>query len=198
MAGQVSPKVVVGLQSELGPYAYSGQYQQAPVPRKGGIFSLDYWQDYDVPEKGPNKGKFPDMEFVLVSVDTSFTEKEENDPNGCTTWGIFRDQDDMPKVMLLWAWRKHLPIHGPTQAPRRITETKEAYAERCKPHWGRAEFPLPDVAEITAVGGIAASMLPGLSRSPLSEDFLGDQGYDGVPFISPLQLAKRSSSFAVL
>src|SRR5580704_13217293 len=88
-----SPKVVVGLQSELGPYAYSGQYQQAPVPRKGGIFSLDYWQDYDVPEKGPNKGKFPDMEFVLVSVDTSFTEKEENDPNGCTTWGIFRDQD---------------------------------------------------------------------------------------------------------
>jgi hypothetical protein len=81
------PNVVVGLQSELGPYAYSGQYQQAPVPRKGGIFSLDYWQDYNVPEKGPNKGKFPDMEFVLVSVDTSFTEKEENDPNGCTTWG---------------------------------------------------------------------------------------------------------------
>jgi predicted phage terminase large subunit-like protein len=134
------PKVVVGLQSELGPYAYSGQYQQAPVPRKGGIFSLDYWQDYDVPERGPSKGKFPDMEFVLVSVDTSFTEKEENDPNGCTTWGIFRDQDDMPKVMLLWAWRKHLPIHGPTQAPRRITETKEAYAERCKPHWGLVEW----------------------------------------------------------
>jgi hypothetical protein len=96
------PNVVVGLQTELGPYAYSGQYQQAPVPRKGGIFSLDYWQDYDVPERGPTRGKFPDMEFVLVSVDTSFTEKEENDPNGCTVWGIFRDQDDMPKVMLLW------------------------------------------------------------------------------------------------
>jgi hypothetical protein len=57
----------------------------------------------------------------------AFSRKEENDPNGCTTWGIFRDQDEMPKVMLLWAWRKHLPIHGPTQAPRKITETKEAW-----------------------------------------------------------------------
>jgi predicted phage terminase large subunit-like protein len=134
------PNVVVGLQTELGPYAYSGQYQQAPVPRKGGIFSLDYWQDYHAPEKGPNRGRFPDMEFVLVSVDTSFTEKEENDPNGCTMWGIFRDQDGMPKVMLLWAWRKHLPIHGPTQPPMTIYETKEAYIERCKPHWGLVEW----------------------------------------------------------
>ena len=134
------PNVVVGLQTELGPYAYSGQYQQAPVPRKGGIFSLEYWQVYDAPESGPRKGKFPDMEFVLVSVDTSFTEKEENDPNGCTTWGIFRDQDDMPKVMLLSAWRKHLPIHGPTQPPKTIYETKEAYVERCKPHWGLVEW----------------------------------------------------------
>jgi hypothetical protein len=46
----------------------------------------------------------------------------------------------MPKVMLLSAWRKHLPIHGPTQPPKTIYETKEAYAERCKPHWGLVEW----------------------------------------------------------
>jgi hypothetical protein len=116
---------------EIGDYGYASQYQQSPVPRKGGILKREYWMDY-LPTR---EGKFPDMDFVCVSVDSSFTEKEENDPNGCTTWGIFWDQDDMPKVMLLSAWRKHLPIHAPTQPPKTIYETKEAYAERCKPHW---------------------------------------------------------------
>jgi hypothetical protein len=46
----------------------------------------------------------------VVSADTSFTEKEENDPTGCTTWGIWTDPTDgPPKVMLIVAWRKHLP-----------------------------------------------------------------------------------------
>jgi hypothetical protein len=29
----------------------------------------------------------PDFDFIVVSVDTALTEKEENDPTGCTTWG---------------------------------------------------------------------------------------------------------------
>jgi hypothetical protein len=84
--------------------------------------------------------EFPDLEFVLVSVDPAFTEKEENDPTGCTVWGIFQDADDMPKVILLWGWRKHLPIHGPTQPPKKISETNEAYIARCTPHWGLVEW----------------------------------------------------------
>jgi hypothetical protein len=31
---------------ELGQYAFAGQYQQSPVPRKGGIFKREYWQPY--------------------------------------------------------------------------------------------------------------------------------------------------------
>jgi hypothetical protein len=69
---------------EIGEYGYAGQYQQSPVPRKGGIIKREYWQDYLIPKSG----KFPDMEFVCVSVDTAFTEKEENDPTGCTTWRL--------------------------------------------------------------------------------------------------------------
>jgi hypothetical protein len=88
---------------EIGDYGYAGQYQQAPVPRKGGIIKREYWQEY-IPTK---EGKFPDFDFVLVSADTAFTEKEENDPTGCTTWGIWTDQEDgFPKVMLIAAWRK--------------------------------------------------------------------------------------------
>jgi hypothetical protein len=56
----------------------------------------------------------------VVSVDTSFTEKEENDPTGCTTWGLWTDPTDgFPKVMLLAAWRKHLQLHGVEQEPLR-------------------------------------------------------------------------------
>ena len=79
---------------ELGDNAFAGQYQQSPVPRKGGIIKREYWQDY-IPTKA---GKFPDMDFVCISVDTAFTEKEENDPTGCTTWGIWTDPaDGFPK-----------------------------------------------------------------------------------------------------
>jgi predicted phage terminase large subunit-like protein len=121
---------------EIGEYGYASQYQQSPVPRKGGIIKREYWQDYIVPKSG----KFPDMEFVLVSVDTAFTEKEENDPTGCTTWGIWTDPEDgFPKVMLLAAWRKHLPIHGETQPPQERTESEADYLRRVSPHWGIVE-----------------------------------------------------------
>jgi hypothetical protein len=36
---------------------------------------------------------------VIVSVDSAYTEKEENDPTGCTTWGIWTDPaDGFPKA----------------------------------------------------------------------------------------------------
>jgi hypothetical protein len=87
---------------ELGPYAFAGQYQQSPQPRSGGIFKREYWQPYVVPTEGPRKGKWPDFDFVVVSLDSAFTEKEENDPTGCTTWGVWTDpKDGYPKVILI-------------------------------------------------------------------------------------------------
>jgi hypothetical protein len=73
---------------ELGQYAFAGQCQQSPIPRKGGIFKREYWQPYIVPSAGKEKGKWPDFDFVLVSVDSAFTEKEENDPTGCIVSSI--------------------------------------------------------------------------------------------------------------
>jgi hypothetical protein len=93
---------------ELGQYAFAGQYQQSPTPRKGGIFKREYWQLYIPPVTGSRKGMWPDFDFIVVSVDSAFTEKEENDPTGCTTWGIWVDPTDgYPKVMLIMArWRR--------------------------------------------------------------------------------------------
>jgi hypothetical protein len=126
---------------ELGQYAFAGQYQQSPTPRKGGIFKREYWQPYIPPVTGSRKGMWPDFDFIVVSVDSAFTEKEENDPTGCTTWGIWVDPTDgYPKVMLIMAWRKHLPIHGEDQDPQERGETDSDYAARCMPGWGIVEY----------------------------------------------------------
>jgi hypothetical protein len=53
---------------ELGQYAFGGQYQQSPTPRKGGIFKREYWQPY-VPTKD---NKWPDFDFIIVLVDSAF------------------------------------------------------------------------------------------------------------------------------
>jgi hypothetical protein len=37
--------------------------------------------------------------------------------------------------MLLAAWRKHLPIHGVEQEPRRRDESEVDYLRRIGPHW---------------------------------------------------------------
>lgn len=138
---------VYGLETTTGNYVVwglassnSGQYQQSPVNLKGGIFQRDWWQPYHVPTDGPRAGKFPDLEYVVVSVDPAFTEKEQNDPTGCTTWGLFYDEEEMPRLIMLSAWRKHLQIHGSEQAPQGVNESMAKYQARCMPHWGLVEW----------------------------------------------------------
>src|ERR1043166_7041627 len=50
-----------------GPYAYAGQYQQAPAPRGGGIFKRAWWQVWDSPD-----GTFPQLEYIIASLDGAF------------------------------------------------------------------------------------------------------------------------------
>lgn len=108
------------LERELGPYAYAGQYQQNPTPRGGGIIRYEWWQDFDgdmakelgcpIKDNGSPK-EFPPMEVIIGSLDTAFTEEEENDPSALTIWGIFRDTAGNPKVMLMFAWDERYVIH---------------------------------------------------------------------------------------
>ncbi len=88
---------------EIGPYAWAGQYQQAPAPRGGGIFQRSWWQLWDPPD-----GKFPAFEYLIASLDSSYTEKEENDPSALTIWGVFVNAEAQRRIMLVHAWRKHL------------------------------------------------------------------------------------------
>jgi predicted phage terminase large subunit-like protein len=111
-------EIVKELQRDKGPYAYSGQYQQWPVKRGGAIINEDFWQLWD--EEGEaarklnifsDKGKYPDLEYVVASLDSAYTEKEENDPSALSVWGVFRDGHGNPKVMLMWCWAERLEFN---------------------------------------------------------------------------------------
>lgn len=97
----------------MGPYAVAGQFQQAPTPRGGGIIKRDWWQLWGNPDNpdDPRFKKFPSCEYVVASLDGAYTEKEENDYSAFTVWGLFRNEYDMPKIMLMNAWRARLPLH---------------------------------------------------------------------------------------
>lgn len=128
------PEAVNRIKFEKGPYAWAGQYQQSPSPRGGGIFHRDWWQLWE-----PNNGKFPVFEFLMASLDSSFTEKEENDPSGLTIWGVFKNDEGKRRIMLVHAWRKHLQFSGPRieYLPR---ESAEAYRRRTMKTWGLIEW----------------------------------------------------------
>jgi predicted phage terminase large subunit-like protein len=126
------------LEKELGPYAASGQLQQMPSPRGGGIIKVDWWQLWPPQDDGSGEGwvtaytpsgepiidakgnprrvmMFPDWLYLLVSLDTAYTAKEENDWSACTVWGLFSDRSGNAKIMLVEAWRARLELHALAQ-----------------------------------------------------------------------------------
>lgn len=105
---------VYKLERELGPYAYAGQYQQTPTPRGGGIIKSDWWQEWDektAKDHGCTPGTYPGFEYIIASLDTAYTEKEENDPSALSIWGIFRDLNGHPKIFLMFCWQERMAIH---------------------------------------------------------------------------------------
>lgn len=121
---------------EIGPYAWAGQYQQAPAPRGGGIFQRSWWQLWEPPD-----GKFPTFDYLVASLDSAFTEKEQNDPSGFTIWGVFRNEEGQRRLMLTHAWRKHLQFSADRKllaplpdGPRHLWSGN---AWRDNPEWGR-------------------------------------------------------------
>jgi predicted phage terminase large subunit-like protein len=110
---------VAGLEKALGPYLASGRLQQEPYPKGGGIIQREWWQPWDEIEAQKyglewhaGRRDFPHMELVVGSLDTAFKEKEENDYNAFTVWGIFLDQARNRRAMLMYAWHRRLPLHG--------------------------------------------------------------------------------------
>ena len=128
-------KVVDNLERDLGPYAFSSQYQQNPAPRGGGIIKRHWFRLWEHPQN-----KFPFFQNVVAALDPAYTEKDENDPSAMVILGTFRHPEtNEPGIMFINAWRKRLPIHGDT-SPKFPGESFKAYERRCGESWGLVEW----------------------------------------------------------
>lgn len=98
---QFTRQEIERLKPRLGPYAYAGRLQQAPVPRGGGILKSEWWRLW-------RSDTYPEFSTVLVSLDTASTEKEENDESAITVWGAWAGDGGRPQIMLIDAWEGFL------------------------------------------------------------------------------------------
>lgn len=119
----------------MGPSAVSSQFQQSPTPRGGNIIMRDWWKLWPAPGYEPPQGQpavFPPCSLIVGSVDTAYSEKDENAYNAMTVWGVWYDDRERPKVVLMEAWRARVPLRGV------IPENCQTDEER-KPYWGLSE-----------------------------------------------------------
>lgn len=116
---RVGPEELASLERHLGPFGVAGQLQQAPTPRGGGILKSDWWQAWPpyVEDLVDSIGRrlsplqYPEMDWIIASVDTAMTEKEENDWSACVVLGQWRDKHDMPQIMVMEVWQARLAIN---------------------------------------------------------------------------------------
>lgn len=86
-------------------YQWSALYLQRPVVEGGNIIKEDYWTMWKDNKHGP------DCEYIFLSLDTAFSEKETADYSTITAWGVFRPRvgdgydTSPPHLILLGAAR---------------------------------------------------------------------------------------------
>jgi len=111
----------------MGPWTFAGQIQQRPEPKGGGILKSDWWLLWE-------RDTFPPMDFVLATLDTAYTTKQQNDPSAIIVWGIFSGDtvahanrildtegrpmyidrsysEGAPKLMAMFSWTARLELH---------------------------------------------------------------------------------------
>lgn len=137
---------VRNLENGLGPYLAAGRLQQRPAPKGGGILQREWWQPWDHIEAQKyglewkaNRRDYPEFELVIASLDTAYGEKEENDFNALTIWGIFLDTNGNRRALLAYGWTKRLPLNGKIIAQRH-GEADLQFKERQQEAWGLTEW----------------------------------------------------------
>jgi predicted phage terminase large subunit-like protein len=69
--------------SGITPVKWSCLYMQNPIPAEGTIIKWDWCKIW--PRDEP-----PELDFIVLSLDTAGTAKKENDPTGYAIWGVFK------------------------------------------------------------------------------------------------------------
>lgn len=89
------PTEVEQAKKDLGPYGFSGQHQQNPVPSSGGLFTQDMFEFVDtLPDK---------FDYRFVTADTAYNDKKENDFTVFSAWGVCKGE-----LYLIDVYRKQI------------------------------------------------------------------------------------------
>ncbi len=111
----------------------------------------------------PNDRPLPYLEYVMVSMDTAFTERTYDkktftaDPTACGVWGVFK-YNRRWNLILLECWSEHVGF--PNLVDRAKKEMKAVYGERMNtlfqplhgPAWHQVQKKRPDVLIIENKG----------------------------------------------
>lgn len=82
------------LKNELPISKWSAQYQQDPSAEEGALIKRELWQVWE-------KENPPICDFIIQSWDTAFTKNERSDYSACTTWGVFRLDEDPTDIHII-------------------------------------------------------------------------------------------------
>ena len=90
------------LKEELPNSKWQAQYQQNPVGNESAIVKRDWWKWWEADHP-------PNCEYILQTWDTAFEKNNRADYSAGTTWGVFTDEKDMSKnIILLNTYRKRV------------------------------------------------------------------------------------------
>ena len=94
---QHNEKTLNALKLDLGASGYASQFQQRPTPEKGAVFEKDWFKIWNYPGDPP-------IELVIQSFDTGISKSIEASYSASTTWGLFRERNNLPCLILLQTW----------------------------------------------------------------------------------------------
>jgi predicted phage terminase large subunit-like protein len=96
-------------------------YAEILDPEEGGLVKREWFKLW------PADKPLPKLEFILQSYDCAFTEKAQNDPTACITFGVFKPQDGAMSVLVIDAWQDRLQY--PDMKEKVLEEYEVVYGE---------------------------------------------------------------------
>jgi predicted phage terminase large subunit-like protein len=96
-------------------------YAEIIDPEESGIVKREMFKLW------PSAKEFPKFEYIIQSYDCASTEKTQNDPTACITFGVFKPLDGPMSVMVIDCWQDRLQY--PDLRPKVIEEYDTVFGE---------------------------------------------------------------------
>ena len=82
------------VKASISPHNWNAQYMQNPVAEEGAILKREWWKMWE-------KDFIPQLQHVIMSMDTAYSKKETADYSAITVWGVFQPQEGYENNLIL-------------------------------------------------------------------------------------------------